>query len=70
MQKRFISWIQIWFVNFKSAKLDIFLIIKSDSGSICKYEKLKIWHSCEIYLTVHDGNYELDFCDRIPNEIN
>ena len=22
----------------------------------------------EIYLTVHDGNHELAFCDRVPNE--
>ena len=21
-----------------------------------------------MYLTVHGGNHELDFCDRIPNE--
>ena len=42
--------------------------MKPDSGSICKYEKLKLCHSGEIYLTVHDGNHELDFYDRIPNE--
>ena len=23
---------------------------------------------CEIYLTVHDGNHELDLSDRVPNE--
>ena len=27
--------------EFKFAKLDIFLKMKPDSGSICKYEKLK-----------------------------
>ena len=27
--------------EFKSAKLDIFLKMKPNSGSICKYEKLK-----------------------------
>ena len=27
--------------EFKSAKLDIFLKMKPDSGFICKYEKLK-----------------------------
>ena len=56
------------FREFKFAKLDIFLKIKPESGSICKYEKLKLWHSCEAYLMVHDGNQELDFCDRIPIE--
>ena len=54
--------------EFKFAKLDIFLKIKSDSGSIGKNGKLKLWHSCEISLTVHDGNHELDFCDIVPNE--
>ena len=56
------------FREFKFAKLDIFLKIKPDSGSICKYEKLKLWHSCEVYLMGHDGNQELGFCDRIPIE--
>ena len=28
--------------KFRSAKLDIFLKIKADSGSISKYEKLKL----------------------------
>ena len=56
--------------EFKFAKLDIFLKIKPDSGSICKYDKLILWHSCEIYLAVHDGNHELDFYDRIWNEKN
>ena len=56
--------------KFRFAKLDIFLKIKPDSGSISKYEKLKLWHSCEIYLTLHDGNQELDFYDRISNEKN
>ena len=56
--------------EFKVAKLNIFLKTEPDSGSICKYEKLKLWHSCEIYLMVHDGNYETDFCDEVPNEKN
>ena len=30
------------FREFKFAKLDIFLKIKPESGSICKYEKLKL----------------------------
>ena len=63
-----------WNVNtnlvgeFKFAKLNIFLKMKPGSGSICKYEKLKLRHFCEIYLTVHDGNHEFDFCDKIRNE--
>ena len=57
-------------LEFKFAQLDKFLKIKLDSGSICEYEKLKLWHFCEIYLTVHDSNHEPDFCDRIPNEKN
>ena len=52
--------------EFKFSELDI----KKDSGSICKFEKLKLCHSCEIYLTVHEGNHELEFCDRAPNEKN
>ena len=54
--------------ELKFAKLDLFLKIKPDSGSICKFENLKLWQSCEIYLTVHYGNHEIDFCDRVPNE--
>ena len=54
--------------EFKFDKLDVFLKIKPDSGSISKYEKLKLWHSCDIYLMVHDGNHEIDFCIRVPNE--
>ena len=54
--------------EFKFAKLDIFLKIKPDLGSIYRYETLKLWHSCEINLTVHDGNHEIDFYDRVPNE--
>ena len=57
------------FREFPFAKLDILLKIKPSSGSICKYENLKLWHACEIYLTVRDGNHELDFSYRIPNEI-
>ena len=34
--------------ELKFAKLDIFLKIKPGSGSICRYEMLKLWHSCEI----------------------
>ena len=54
----------------KFVKIDVFLKIKLDLGSICKYEKLKLLRSCEIYLTVHDGNHELDFYDRVLNEKN
>ena len=54
--------------EFKFAKLDIILKIKAGSDCICKYEKLKSWLSCEIYLTVHDGKHELDFSNRIPNK--
>ena len=56
--------------EFKFAKLDVVLNIKPDSGSICKYGKLKLWHSCDIYLMAHDGNHEINFCDRVPNEKN
>ena len=56
--------------EFKLAKLDIFLKIKLDSGSICKYEKLKLWHSCEIHLVMHDGNHEIDLWDRVSNKKN
>ena len=56
--------------EFKSAKLNIFLQIKPDSCFICRYEMLKLWHSCEIYLTVHDGNHDIDFCDGVPNKKN
>ena len=44
--------------------------MKPDSDSICKYEKLKLWHTGEIYLTVNDGTHGLDFCNRVPNEIH
>ena len=54
--------------EFKFAKQDIFLKIKPDSGSICKFQKLKLWHSCKIYFTVHDGNHEIDFRNRVSNE--
>ena len=54
--------------EFKFAKLDIILKVKPDIGSICKYEKLKLWHPYEIYLTVLDGNHELNFYDWIPNK--
>ena len=54
--------------DFKFGKQDIFLKIQPESGSIYKYEWLKLWHSCEIYLIVHDGNHEPDFYDRISNE--
>ena len=56
--------------EFKFTKLDIFLKIKPDSVCMWKFEKLKSWHSCEIYLTVHDGNHETDFCDGVPNKKN
>ena len=60
MQKRgyklnFGSWIEF------ALQLDKFLKIKPDSGFLCKYEKLKLWHFCVIYLAVHDRNHELDF---------
>ena len=32
--------------EFKFAKLDMLLKIKPDSGSICKCDKLKLWHFC------------------------
>ena len=44
--------------------------MKPGSDSTCKYQKLKLWHSGVIHLTVHDGNNELDFCNGIPNEKN
>ena len=56
------------FLQFKFSELDIFLKNKPDSGSICKYESLKLWRSCEIYLTVHDGNDKLRFNDSISSE--
>ena len=56
--------------EFKFSKLDIFLKIKPDSGSICRYKMLKLRHPCEIYLTLHNGNHEIDFYDRVPNEKN
>ena len=55
---KFGSWI-------KFPQLDKSLKIKSDSGFLCKYEKLKLWNFCVIYLTVHDQNH--DFWDRFPN---
>ena len=54
--------------DFKFGKQDIFLKTQREAGSIYKYEWLKLWHSCEIYLIVHDGNHEPDFYDRISNE--
>ena len=48
-------------LEFKFAQLDKFLKIKLDTGSIYKYEKLKLLHFREIYLTVHDGKHEPDF---------
>ena len=36
------------------------LKIKEGSGSMCKYKKLQLLHSCEIFLPVHDGNHELE----------
>ena len=56
--------------EFKFATLDIFLKMKPGSGSICRHKMLKLWRSCEIYLMVHDGNHEIDFCDGVPNEKN
>ena len=54
-------------LEFKFAQLEKFLKIKLDLGSLCE---LKLWHFCEIYLTVYDANHEPDFCDQIPNEKN
>ena len=48
-------------LEFKFPQVDKFLKIKLDTGSISKYEKLKLWKFCEIYLTVHNGNHETDF---------
>ena len=56
--------------KFKFAKIDIFLKIKPDSASICEYEKPKLWHSCEIYMTVHDGNHEIDFVIELQRKKN
>ena len=57
---KFGSWIEF-------AQTDKFLKIKPGSGLLSKYEKLKLWQFYVIYLTVHDRNHELDFCDRFPN---
>ena len=57
---KFGSWIEF-------AELDKFLKLKPDSGFLCKYEILKLWHFFVIYLTVHDRNHELNFCERFPN---
>ena len=40
------------------------------SSLICKNLNVisNLWHSCEIYLTVHYGSHEVDFWDRVPNE--
>ena len=54
---KFGSWIEF-------AQLDKSLKTKPD---LCKYEKLKLWHFSIIYLTLHDRNHELGFCDRFPN---
>ena len=51
------------------AKLDIFLKTKRTEAPYANW-KIKIMNSCEMYLTVHDGNHELEFCDRVPNEKN
>ena len=53
-KSKFGSWIEF------AQQLDKFLKIEPDSGFLCKYEKLKLWHFCVIYLTVHDRNYELN----------
>ena len=57
---KFGSWIEL-------AQLDKSSKIKPDSDFLCKYEKLKLWHFCVIYLTVHDWNHELDFCARFTS---
>ena len=54
--------------EFNFTKLDVFLKIKPGTGFICKYEKLKLWHACDIYLMVFDWNYKIDLCDRVPIE--
>ena len=55
--------------ELKFAKLDIFLKFKPGSGSICKYDKLKLWHSCEIHLTMILTCDIFDY-DRISNKKN
>ena len=61
---KFGSWIEF------AQQIDKFLKIKPDPGFLCKYKKLKLWHFCVIYLTVHNRNHEFDFCDRFPNSKN
>ena len=58
---KFGSWIEF------AQQLDKFLKFKPDSGFLCKYEQLKLWYFCVIYLAVYDWNHELDFCDRFPS---
>ena len=58
---KFDSWIEF------AQQLDKFWKIKPGSGFLCKYKTLKLWRFCVIYLTVHDRNHELDFCDRFLN---
>ena len=60
-KSKFGSWIEF------AQQLDKFLKIKPYPGFLCNYEKLKLWHFCVTYLTVHDRNDELDFCDKFPN---
>ena len=48
-------------------ELDKFLKFRPGSGFLCKYETLKLWQFCVLYLTVHDRSHELDFCDRFLN---
>ena len=49
-------------------KFGIILKMKPGLDSICKYEKLNLWHPGETYLTVKDGTHGLGFCNRIPNK--
>ena len=58
---KFNSWIEF------AQQLDKLLKIKPGSGFFSKCETLTLWHFCLIYLTVHDRNYELNFCDRLLN---
>ena len=58
---KFGSWIEF------TQQLDKLLKIKPGSDFLCKYETLRLWDFCLIYLAVHDRNHKLDFCDRFPN---
>ena len=48
-------------LKFKFSKLTKFFKIKPDSGPICKYKKLKLWHSYKIYWQCMMGTMNLVF---------